>query len=288
MTKRILIAFFIFALSATIAPSLSQAQNSSISTGETSSLDALALSQGQGKVVDKLSAEFSSFLGDDSRAVVTGLRTGTPFEVTSTTTSSTGTPTTTVTTINPPTGQMGFGNVKITLALAETHLSQYGITQPTPEQLQAALLGGAIMTGSGTSATTTDLQGVLTMRSQGMGWGEISKELGYKLGSVVSGHNAAKHGATVGTTSSTGSGIVNGAGQSVGATEGGIVTGSGRSVGKSWKGASIKSRVNKGIVTGSGRSTIGATSGITTGRGHGYGHTTRGHGHSGRGKGRNK
>ena len=287
MTKRILIAFFILALSATIAPSLSQAQTFPTSTVETSSLDTQVLSQGQGKVVDKLSSEFSSFLGDDSTAVVTGLRTGTPFDLTSTTTDPAGIPTTTVTTITPPTRPMGFGNVKITLALAEAQLSQYGITQPTPEQLQAALLGGAIMTGSGTTATTTDIQGVLTLRSQGMGWGGISKELGFKLGSVVSGHNAAKHGATVGTTSSTGSGIANGSGQSVGATEGGIVTGSGKSVGKSWNGTSGKTHSDKGIVTGSGRS-IGATSGITTGRGHGYGHTRSGHSHSGHGKGRNK
>jgi len=272
MTKSILVALFIFALGANIAPSLSQAQTPPPSTN----------------VVEKLSSEFSSFLGDDSTAVVTGLRTGTPFDLTSTTTDLAGIQTTTITTVDPTTGPMGFGNVKITLALAEAQLSQYGITQPTPEQLQAALLGGAIMTGSGTSATTTDIQGVLTLRSQGMGWGDISKELGFKLGSVVSGHNAAKHGATAGTTSSTGSGIVSGSGQSVGATEGGIVTGSGKSVGKSWKGTSGKAHGGKGIVTGSGRS-IGATSGITTGRGHGYGYgQTGGHGKSGHGKGQNK
>lgn len=262
MTKSILVALFIFALGANIAPSLSQAQTPPPSAN----------------VVEKLSSEFSSFLGDDSTAVVTGLRTGTPFDLTSTTTT---------TTVNPPTGPMGFGNVKITLALAEAQLSQYGITQPTPEQLQAALLGGTIMTGSGTSATTTDIQGVLTLRSQGMGWGDISKELGFKLGSVVSGHNTANHGATAGTTSSTGSGIVNGSGQSVGATEGGIVTGSGKSVGKSWKGTSGKTHSDKGIVTGSGRS-IGATSGITTGGGHGYGHTGGSGKSGGHGKGHNK
>ncbi len=259
MTKSILVALFIFALVANIAPCLGQAQTPPPSAN----------------VVEKLSSEFSSFLGDDSTAVVTGLRAGTPFDLTSTTTT---------TTVNSPTGPMGFGNVKITLTLAEAQLSQYGITQPTPEQLQAALLGGTIMTGSGTSATTTDIQGVLTLRSQGMGWGDISKELGFKLGSVISAHHRAVQ---TSSASSTGSGIVNGSGQSVGPTEGGIVTGSGKSVGKSWKGTSGKTHSDKGIVNGSGLS-IGATSGITTGRGHGYGHTRSGHSHSGHGKGRNK
>ncbi len=261
---------FLFILGIAIGPGQSQAQTAETLATEASSMDTLAVSPGEARVIDKLSGEFSSFLGDDAKAVVTGLRNGTSISLTTTTPGSTpgAPPATTTTTINPPTGKMGFGNVFISLALAKQQLSQVGIDQPTPEQLQAALLGGSITTGSGTTATTTDLQGILTMRSQDMGWGKIAQELGFKLGPVVRGIKAANHG-IVGASSPTGSGVVNAGGQPAGSKENGIVTGSGKSVGKS--GTVLgKSGRGKGIVTGSGRS-VGASGGITTGRGHGYG-----------------
>jgi hypothetical protein len=93
----------------------------------------------------------------------------------------------TTTVITPPTGKMGHGNVFTSLALAKQQLGQMGISQPTPEQLQAALTGGTITTGTGATATatTTQLNGILTMRSQGMGWGQIAQKQGTKLGPVV-------------------------------------------------------------------------------------------------------
>jgi hypothetical protein len=76
---------------------------------------------------------------------------------------------------------MGFGNVNIALSLARQELAQQGITQPTPAQIQAALTGGTITTTTGSSTLT----GILTLRSQGMGWGAIANSLGFKLGEPV-------------------------------------------------------------------------------------------------------
>src|SRR5262249_10870175 len=76
------------------------------------------------------------------------------------------------------------------LALAQFQLTQAGITQPTPAQLQAALMGGdvSVTTGTGDAAvtTTTTLKGVLTLRADGMGWGKIAQTVGTKLGPVNS------------------------------------------------------------------------------------------------------
>ena len=284
MKTEITLLYFFFILGLGHA----QSQTTTTLTTEASRMDSLAASQGGSKVVDKLSAEFGSFLGADSGAVVTGLRNGTPISLTRTTprTTAGASPVRTTTTINPPTGKMGFGNVFISLALAKQQLSQAGITQPTPTQLQAALLGGTITTGSGTTATTTKLQGILTMRSQHMGWGQIAQKLGFKLGPVVSGLKATNHG-LAGAVSPAGRGVVNAGGQPVGSTEGGMVSGSGKLLGKSGKGASGKGESGEGIVTGSGRP-VGSGSSITTGRGHGYG-VSEGVPHgAGQAKGHNK
>lgn len=275
------------------------ADTASTLNSEATRMNTLATSQGETNVTNKISGEFNSFLGSDSTAVVTGLRNGTPITLTRTTTTPSSTPgtgpviTTTTTRINPPTGKMGFGNVFISLALAKQQLGQLGITQPTPEQLQAALTGGTITTGTGTTATSTNLQGILTMRSQNMGWGQIAQKLGFKLGPVVSGLKSANQSMTTTAATSKGSGMTNGS-QQTASSESGIVTGSGKSHGNSGqrvsgKGSSGEGIVSasgravgggpayghgKGIVTGSGQVT-GANSGITSAGGHG---NSAGHG----------
>jgi len=298
------------------------AQTTSALNTEASRMDTLATGQGDGKVVDKISGDFSSFLGSDSKAVVTGLRYGTPIKLTTTTTTGstpitppptsttpgTTTPpvTTTTTVINPPTGKMGFGNVYISLALAKQQLGQMGITQPTPEQLKAALMGGTITTGTGTGTTTgtgtatgttmtkTELPGILTMRSQNMGWGQIAHKLGFKLGPVVSAMKHSNQSMTVASSSSQGSGVVSGSGQSTGSTESGIVSSGGKPHGNSGHGASGKSGSGQGIVSGSGKSVGGAghayghnKGGIVTGSGQVAGTSAGGHGNS-QAKGHNK
>jgi hypothetical protein len=265
------------------------ADTASTLNSEASRMNTLAASHGETNVTGKISSTFNSFLGSDSTAVVTGLRNGTPITLTTTTPAATpgAAPTVTTTVITPPTGQMGHGNVFISLALAKQQLGQMGISQPTPEQLQAALTGGTITTGTGATATTTQLQGILTMRSQGMGWGQIAQQQGTKLGPVISGLKSANKQVTTTNASSTSqsgsssSGIVSGSGKSQGnsgqnvsgqnSSGEGIVSGSGRSVGNG-------NAYGKGIVTGSGQA-AGGNSGITTGGGHG---------NSGYGKGQGK
>jgi hypothetical protein len=132
----------------------------------------------------KLSAEFAAFLGGETQAhtVINGLRQGTAFDLVTQTTMTdpaTGqtTTTTTTTTIDPPTGTMGYGNVRIALRLAQAELGELGITQPTPEQLSAILLGGTI--------NSTQVDGILAMRADGMGWGQIAQHYGTTVGQLM-------------------------------------------------------------------------------------------------------
>src|SRR5713226_1663203 len=242
---------------------------------EATQMNTLATSQGDGKVVDKISGQFSGFLGADSKAIVSGWGNGTPIKLTRTTSrpgSTTGSPqtntpmtsTTTTTTINPPTGKMGFGNVFISLALAKQELGQMGITQPTPEQLKAALVGGSFTTGTGTTASDNKLQGILTMRNQHMGWGQIAQKLGFKLGPVVSGLKSANQSMTTAATTSNGSGTVAARSQPNSRSESGIVSGTGKVHGNSESEISGKSGYGEGIVSASGRS-------ASNGNGNGYG-----------------
>ena len=253
------------------SPGLIRAQTAPTVTTEASRMDSLAASQGGDKVTDKISGQFSSFLGTDSRAVVVGLRNGTPINLTTTTPSTTSGGTLATTTITPPTGKMGFGNVFITLALAQQTANQYGMTQPvTPSQLQVLLAGGPLTTGTGATATTANFQGILTMRET-MGWGRIARELNLNLGKVVSGLKASNNALATAPISSTGNGAVNTGGKPVSSSDSGVVTGSGKSFGKVEKGVIIGgSELGDGIVAGSGRPVVTEGS-LVTGRGQAYG-----------------
>ena len=69
-------------------------------------------------------------------------------------------------TFTPPTAKMGYGNVDNALALASASLERKGITNPTPAQLEAAVME------------------ILRMRADGKGWGQIADAKGFKLGEV--------------------------------------------------------------------------------------------------------
>ncbi len=269
---------------------LGSAQTTTDLNNEATRMSTLATSQGEGKVTGKISGDFNSFLGSDSNAVVTGLRSGTPINLTRTTTTPSSTPggapvtTTTTTTITPPTGQMGHGNVYISLALAKQQLGTMGITEPTPQQLQAALTGGTITQTNGTGATatttTTQLRGILTMRSEKMGWGKIAQELGTKLGPVMSGMKSANHNLAAGAQpSSNGHGVASTSGQTKETTSG-VVSGGGKVHGNSGHGQVGGKGSGSGIVTASGRgaggNAYGRSGGIVTGAGHGGGSSGRG------------
>jgi hypothetical protein len=245
-------------------------------------------SSGSSTPATNISNDYNYFLKNvDSKQVVNDLRNG---QWTTTTTDPT-TNTTTTTTEALPTGKMGFGNVKISLALAQESLRQQNIMQPTSEQLHTALVGGQMVPGD--STTTTN--GILQMRSEGMGWGQIAQKYDVKLGQLMSGKQPASTATTSTTTSATTSrGITTasekssttvtgkGNGKSFSGSESqgkGIVSASGRSSGTS---SSSISHGGRGIVSGSGRS-MGHTSGIVTGggSGHQYGASGGGHGNSG-------
>ena len=77
--------------------------------------------------------------------------------------------------------ESGLTNITRALTFASRDLAAAGITDPTPQQLQAALMGGTATTAHG----SVKLQGVLQLRSQGMGWGEIAHTLGIAPGNAT-------------------------------------------------------------------------------------------------------
>jgi hypothetical protein len=112
-------------------------------------MDGMAASKGQTAVINKIASDFSSFAGstEDAQALVTGLRSGSAITLAG---GGTATPTDTTATagsvtFTPPTGSMGNGNVYISLALAKQQLAAAGIIEPTPEQIQIALMGGLLL-----------------------------------------------------------------------------------------------------------------------------------------------
>jgi len=254
-----------FGLAAGVAV-LASAQTAADVNNQVTTMNHSTSNQGQTQVSGKISNDFSSFLGSDATAVVTGLRHGTPISLTSTTVPPGGSPVTTTTVITPPTGQMGFGNVYISLALAKQHLASLDppIYQPTPEQLQAALNGGTITQTDATGAiTSTEVPGVLTMRSEGMGFGQIAKELGFKLGPVMAGMKSANKNftATAPTTSTKGSSTASTTTKGNSSSHRSIVSGSGKSHGNAANAVAAGKSSGQGIVSAAGK-----------GNGHAYGH----------------
>jgi hypothetical protein len=133
-------------------------------------------------------------------SLVHGLRTGSAITLTS----AQGT-TGTSTTFTPPTRPMGYGNITRAMTLATRQLSAAGITNPTPQQLQTALMGGTLTTATG----TVQMQGVLQLRSQGMGWGEVAHTIGVQPGMGIGHAEAvASRTTTTGITTAGGSATV--------------------------------------------------------------------------------
>ncbi|QNK03884.1 hypothetical protein H8F01_17170 [Dyella telluris] len=135
----------------------------------------------------RLTGSYTTFAGStaNAQALVTGLHSGSTVVLTTPATATT--PASQVS-FTPTTHQLGYGNVNIALSLAQAELKAAGITQPTAAQIAAALNGGAIAGPSGTK----ELTGVLTLRSEDKGWGQVSKTLGLKLGDVLA--DAKTHG----------------------------------------------------------------------------------------------
>ncbi|HJW01907.1 MAG TPA: hypothetical protein VJ548_01390, partial [Azospira sp.] len=149
---------------------------------ESRRLDSLAANQGETRVSNSIAGDFTAFAGSPENAdsLVQGLRNGASINLTDPA-ALPGTPS--GLSFTSPTRPIGYGNIFISLSLAQKQLAALGITNPTPAQLQAALTGGTVLTATG----PVTLKGILQMRADGMGWGKIANTLGFKLGSVVSG-----------------------------------------------------------------------------------------------------
>ncbi|HEX6005380.1 MAG TPA: hypothetical protein VFZ14_15455 [Burkholderiales bacterium] len=61
------------------------------------------------------------------------------------------------------------------VTLANRELAAAGISNPTAAQTQTALTGGTVTNAQGES---TELPGVLQLRSEGMGWGQVAHAIG--------------------------------------------------------------------------------------------------------------
>ncbi len=277
-------------------------------------LNTTAENKGQTQVATKIASSFGNIAGSDANTLklVQALRNGTSVTLKTTTSGTgTGTGTTTTTTITPPTGKMGWGNVFTSLALAKDALARVGITNPTTAQLQAALTGGDVV---GTDGKTVALKGILQMRADGMGWGQIAQASGTKLGPVVSSIKsqhakvaalpASSSGATAsttaastkaskvttadGTTTSPGKGnsskgLTTAGGTAAGGNQGskGLVTAGGGSAGGVTHGNSGNAGAGKGVVNAGG----GNASGVTNAGGNAGGQGKGNAGGNGKGKG---
>ncbi|QSX78836.1 hypothetical protein [Agrilutibacter solisilvae] len=175
---------------------------------------------------DRLVDEYADtlFEGDEIAAgeAVTALRTGGDFTVTTTVTRQVtnpdGTPATNpdgtpvmetvaIESLVPnPNGPMGWGEVDHSLGLAEAM-----VENGSALSMEEALLGEAVTTTvtnpDGTTTTTTTYGGgLLDMRADGMGWGQIAKELGFKSLGEIKGKGSAGASAQGGTQVATKSG----------------------------------------------------------------------------------
>jgi hypothetical protein len=110
---------------------------------------------------DQLVRDYTALAGseDNAKSLVLGLRDGKRVELDSKSAPDAA--------FTPPTGSMGNGNVNIALSLARASLAEEGITDPTPRQLEAAVMD------------------VLELRADGKGWGQIAQSMGFKLGDVM-------------------------------------------------------------------------------------------------------
>lgn len=202
--KAMFLALSIAYTGATFAADSTSTSSDQTLTTQATTMDQVSSTQDSNKVTTKFASDFATFAGsqENAEAMITGLRNGTPITLSG---STTGTGGTTSSTITPPTKPMGYGETYISMSLAKAQLASYGITEPTADELQAAMTGGTITTSTG---ETVQLDGVLTQRADGMGWGQIAKADGFKLGRVISAMKSANKSlastqTTAGTTAST-------------------------------------------------------------------------------------
>lgn len=176
---------------ALFAMGIAQADDSAAFRTESNRLEINAALSGQTQVGTRFIHDYTGFAGSRANAsnLVIGLRRGTPIALTAA--PGNGQDAAPIS-FTPPIRALGNSAVYISLALAKQQLANLGISQPTPEQIKAALIGGTVSSGGAVTRTAT-LPGVLTLRSQGMSWAAIAKSQGVRLGAVVNGMQGANH-----------------------------------------------------------------------------------------------
>jgi hypothetical protein len=222
---------------------------------------------GQNLVATKIATNYTNLAGSEENALalVNALRAGSDVTLVTVVPPPAGSPagtlpTTTQTTVAVPTKPMGWGNVKHSLALAQDQLARAGITNPTAAQLQTALTGGnLVVTNADGTTTTTAVKGILTMRADGMGWGNIAKEGGTKLGHVPKADMSAKSVKSPVTTTTTAAAAptTTTAKSSAVTTAAGVVAttpGQGKGVTTAAGGAATSPGKGKGVTTAAGGS----------------------------------
>jgi hypothetical protein len=97
----------------------------------------------------KLASQYSDWAGGKSNAdsLVAGLRNGAPITLVTN-----GTDRSVSIAGFTPAGSMSYGSVSTALSSAQRSLSKLGIAKPNAEQIQAALIGGEVITPRGTIA----------------------------------------------------------------------------------------------------------------------------------------
>jgi len=147
--------------------------------GKAPGVTATAASKGGAVTANGLMKRYESLAGsaDNAKSLVNGLRTKTEIvlvgqgEACSGRFCSSNGPVTVK--FMPLTEAMGFGNIDIALALTEADLEAKSVAGPKPGHLKAALNGG--------KEGTLDFAGILKLRSEGNGWGDIANSLGFEL-----------------------------------------------------------------------------------------------------------
>lgn len=139
-------------------------------------------------VVERISTQFADVTctPENARKLIEGLTSGSAVTLSADGKTATFTPTT----------RLGYGESYIALALAAEALRNAGITGcATPDQWQAVLMGGPLAVSGTTSTATTQsssatssssFPGILALRSQGQGWGQIAQTTNVQLGQVIS------------------------------------------------------------------------------------------------------
>lgn len=166
--------------SGTASGTISTASGQTAASSKAAAAGAVSRHESAAELVaaNRLASEFETLAGsrENALSLVKGLRSSTPVSLATSAQSDASNRLV----FSPPTPPMGYGEVSRALSLTRDKFAAQGITHPTPEQLRTVLMGEANVSGAGRSTQvvgTAGTAGVLLLRSQGMGWGQIGQSL---------------------------------------------------------------------------------------------------------------